>query len=466
MGVKRQLKKALNAEQIEKNKDKLHNDYLRFVDFSESQELKEYNQLNDIVNSNEFIGNKKNIESLSFKASSLREKENAYKKLCVNKSIKAYLKLEGSKELASFTSIEASDIYKEFKQLESLVKSPAFSKKENRQQFQQFKQLRRNPDIKFCNKFRNSKNYKYYNSVADSELLRQYNKLSNYIDSDEFKNEKAFLLNKNRYQTTDDYKKLERYNQLRETDNIKMYLKYKDTDAFDSLKEWELTFEDDFNTSSLDENKWISKYNSGNELLGDNYSLEGDKHFFTEGSNLEFSNSKLKIVAREEKIVGKQWNGLLGFSEQQFDYTSGIISTGNKFRQQYGRFEAKVKISGMPVNQCFWLMSDYSVPHIDIFKTLSGKELVTSVFSDIDKGLVNKFKGVDFTKDFFIYSVIWEPNKIVWLINDVPVWEQKDNIPQEPLFMSLGTCIYSDLKSVDLPAVMEVDWVRCYKKSK
>ena len=465
MGVKRQLKKALSAEQIEKNNKKLIEDYHEFMEFSGSELLKEYSDLEKFVNSQEFISKKKKTESLSFRGSSFWKKEKVYKKLSSYKSLKAYLKLEGSRELDDFNAFKSSALLKEYSDLEAELKSPGLDKEDYKQNVKKYKELRKHPDIKAYYKFLNSKSYKFYESVKDSDLLDQYNELSKYISSQEFKKEKEFLLNKNRFLTTPEYQKAERFNQLKSREDIKKYLSYKGSDAFESLKEWELSFEDDFTSSCLDDTKWINRYHSGNELLGSNYSLEGDKHFFTEGDNIDIQNSCLKIVSREEKIVGKQWNGVLGFREQEFDYTSGIVTTGNKFRQKYGRFEAKVKVSGMPVRHCFWLMSDFAAPHIDVFKTLSGKELVTSVFSDVDKGFVNRLKGVDFSKDFFIYSLIWEPGKIEWRINNITVWEQRENIPHEPMFVSLGTCIYDDLKGGSLPSVMEVDWVRCYKKS-
>lgn len=465
MGVKKQLRKALSAKEIEKRQEQLANDYREFIEFSQSDELKGYYDLEKYIGSSDFINNKKKIESLSYKGSELCQKERRFKKLASDKSLKAYLKLNNSAELDKYNAFQESDLLKEFCELAKTVESPGFNKKESKQEFLRHKELKKHPEIKGFYKFQNSKDYKYYKSVNDSALLKQYLELSEYLKSDDFNKEKEFLQNKKRFLTTEEYKKLEKFNALKSSDNIKKYLGYKDSDAFDSLKEWELSFEDRFSTSILDETKWICKYHSGNELLGSSYSLDGDKHYFTEGDNLEFKDSRLKIITKEEKIVGKQWNGVLGFSDQEFDYTSGIVSTGNKFRQKYGRFEAKVRISGNPVTHCFWLMSDYAAPHIDVFKSLSGKELVNSVFSDVDKGLVNKLKGIDFSKEFFIYSVIWEMDKIEWRINDVLVWEQKENIPHEPLFLSLGTCVYNDFNGGSLPSVMEVDWVRCYKKS-
>lgn len=465
MGLKKQLRRALSAEQIEKNRERLLNDYQEFIEFSGTDMLKEFLDLEACVNSTEFINNKKKIEGLAFKGSDLWKKEKEFRKLSSDRALKTYLRLNNSDELARFHEFQDSELLGEFNKLEKDVKSHSFNKKENKEKFLRYRELKKNKGIKNFFRFQNSRDFKYYNNIKDSGILIKYEELSAMVNSEDFKNEKDFLLNKNRFRTTDDYKKLEKYNQLLADERIKRYLYYKDSNDFDILKEWELSFEDRFTSTDLDSSKWITRYHSGNEFLGASYSLEGDKHFFTDGDNLEVKNNRLNIITRREKIVGKQWHGVHGFSEEEFDYTSGIISTGNYFRQTYGRFEAKVRFSADPVTQCFWLMSDYAAPHIDVFKTISKSEIVNAIFSDVEKGVVNKIKGVDFSEDFFIYSVIWEKDKIEWRINDVLVWEERDNIPHEPLFLSLGACIYNDSQAVSLPSVMEIDWVRCYKKS-
>lgn len=465
MEVTKQLEKAFTAAEIEKNREQLKNDYLQFTEFAQSEKLQEYKQLEDYVLSPQFEKEKKRIESLSYKGSTPWKKEKSYKKIKKNKYLKSYLKLEGSNQLNRYKEFKDSDLLQEYKEIEAMVNSSSFNKKKQKEEFLQFKALKKRPDIKEFHKFKYSKTYKHYRNVKDSSLLEEYNGITEYLNSDDYKTEKEFLLNKNRFQHTEEYTKLQSYKQLNETEDIKRHNKYKDSAAFDILKGWKLSFEDDFSAGKLNEDKWINRYHNGAEMIGESYSLEGDKHLFTDGGNLEFKNNRLNIITRKEKIVGKQWNGLLGFTEKEFDYTSGIINTGKSFRQKYGRFEAKVRISGNPLTHCFWLMSDFAVPHIDVFKSVSNKELVHSVFSDAEQGVVNKLNGFDFSKDFMIYTLIWEKDRIEWYINDVKIWEQTQNIPNEPMYLSLGTCVYNDFEGGNTPSIMEVDWVRCYKKS-
>lgn len=465
MEVVKQLEKALTAAEIENNRKQLAKDYIKFTEFANSEELQEYKELEDYVLSPQFEKDKKKIESLSYKGSTPWKQEKNYKKISKNKYLKSYLKLDGSSKLNTYNDFKTSETLKQFKEYEALVNSSSFDKKKNKQEFLKYKDLKKRQDIKEFHKFKFSKAYKHYRNVKDSSILDQYNDISGYLESADYKQEKEFLLNKKRFYTTEEYKKLEKYNQLKESEDIKRHEKYYGSNDFKLLHEWELTFEDDFSAGKLDKDKWISRYHNGADMLGESYSLAGDKHLFTDGSNLEFANNKLKIVTRKEKIVGKQWNGLLGFTEKEFDYTSGIINTGKSFRQKYGRFEAKVRISGNPLTHCFWLMSDYAVPHIDVFKSVSNKELVNAVFTDAEQGKVNKLNGFDFSKDFMIYTLIWEKDRIEWRINDVKVWERRDNIPHEPMYLSLGTCVYDQVEGSNAPSVMEVDWVKCYKKS-
>ncbi len=463
MELVKQLERALTATEIEKSREQLKIDYIQFTEFVKSEKLQEYKRLEDYLLSPEFEKNKKKIESLSYKNSVLFQKEKAYKKIKKNKYLKSYLKLRETNQLSKYLDFKNSDLFKEYKEVEGRINSPSFSKKENKDEVFLFRELSKRADIKeFC-KFKRSKLYKHYKIVKDSPILEEYNNLLKYLNSSDYKTEKEFLLNKNRFQATEEYKKLQSYSDLNKTEEIRNYNKYKNSNVFDSLREWELTFEDDFSNGKLDEHKWASRYHHGAEVIGENYSLVGDKHLFTDGNNLELKNGILNIITRREKIVGKRWSNLLGFTEKEFDYTSGMINTSKSFRQKYGRFEAKIKISQASLNHCFWLMSDFALPHIDIFKTVSNKELISAVFTDKEHVVVNKLNGFDFSKDFMIYTLIWEKDSIGWYVNDVKVYEQTKNIPNKPMYISLGTCVYNDIEDLDVQR-MEIDWVKCYKK--
>jgi beta-glucanase (GH16 family) len=231
-----------------------------------------------------------------------------------------------------------------------------------------------------------------------------------------------------------------------------------------------VTFEDNFDSASLDTNKWITGYYWGKALMNETYSLEGEKQLFRD-ANVEVRDSSLRIVTRAEKVRGKVWNPTWGFREKQFDYTSGMISTGQSFRQQYGRFEAKVRFNKVfPVVNAFWMVGERITPHIDIFKSMypGGRLLDSGLITEVEgKGLTEsakQVKGTKFNNDFYIYSLDWSENELIWKINGVEIYRQTHNIPREPMYLSFSTILPDEPKESDLPAIMEVNWVRFYKR--
>jgi beta-glucanase (GH16 family) len=129
-------------------------------------------------------------------------------------------------------------------------------------------------------------------------------------------------------------------------------------------------------------------------------------------------------------------------------------------------FEAKIKVSDIKnVMHAFWMLSDTSLPHIDIAKTSTcGKLKPGHIMGSEDKPVASnsKVKGLDWTKDFFIYSLDWTADKLVWKINDVVVKTQTDNIPQEPMYLILSSGVSN--ANMNVNAAMEIDWVKCYQK--
>lgn len=96
---------------------------------------------------------------------------------------------------------------------------------------------------------------------------------------------------------------------------------------------------------------------------------------------------------------------------------------------------------------------------------LCGKLFPSQITGNENKPIVKKSKidGLDWTKDFFIYSLEWAPNKLVWRINDVIVKTETENIPQEPMYLILSSGVSKP--TADVNAVMEIDWVKCYEKA-
>jgi len=164
---------------------------------------------------------------------------------------------------------------------------------------------------------------------------------------------------------------------------------------------------------------------------------------------------------------------LMGFSPKDFNYTSGLINSGQSFRQKYGVFKAKIKVNhSYPVHHAFWMLGEKITPEIDVFKYDKKSKSKLSIANywgnpsnekEIKKNH-SSISGPDFSSNYFIYTLEWTPEKLIWKINDVPVFEQTEGLPQEPMYMLLSSGIAVDGIQANLPCTMEVDWIRAYQK--
>jgi beta-glucanase (GH16 family) len=226
-------------------------------------------------------------------------------------------------------------------------------------------------------------------------------------------------------------------------------------------------FSDEFAGTKLDESRWMTRYLYGDKLLDKNYVQADDKHLFTDGKNVEFYNNKLRILTKPEKATGLVWDAAKGFYEREFEYTSGLVSTGKSFRQKYGRFEAKVKIGNSAVAQAFSLLAEQMIPHVDIFR-FEGNKLKAGNFwkngsnETISKSL-SKTSGSRYTNDYYIYSLEWAPGKLTWKINGVVFKEQTQGVPDNEMYILFNSSLKQDASESGLPSALEVDWIRVYQ---
>ncbi|HSH51318.1 MAG TPA: family 16 glycosylhydrolase, partial [Bacteroidales bacterium] len=71
--------------------------------------------------------------------------------------------------------------------------------------------------------------------------------------------------------------------------------------------------------------------------------------------------------------------------------------------------------------------------------------------------------GLNFSKDYFIYSIEWSEHKIIWKINDFVVHQQTKGVPNEPMYILLSSGI-TNKGEPRLPSYMLIDWIRVYKE--
>jgi hypothetical protein len=434
----------------------------RFQDLDGSAKITEFEELEKFIKSPEFR-QKEKMRPITFKDTEEYLRLVEYKALKADSEIKAFLKSKDKGEANKSRTVLR------YEELDALMKSSEFLAKKNMKpitfkdsdeykKLQEYNRIKSSAEIKEFYKFKNSREYANYLNTDGSARLARYSELKEYVASEEFKKQKEYLLDKKRFEKTEMFKEYQEYLKLSKSEDIVWYFKVKDSKKFDILKSREMTFNDEFDGDKLDTNKWLTNYYWGEKLLKDRYSVESDLQSYTEKENFEIRNSVLKITTKPQKVTGKVWSAANGFTTKEFSYTSGLINTGNSFRQKYGIFSAKIKLGDPNAKNAFWMLSEKITPHIDICRTSKGKVWFDHFSSNGNNPKTSL--GSRYSNGFYIFTLEWTSNKLVWKLNDTEVFTQTTDVPQEPMYVLLAGGSDKPLSGM---TSMEIDWVRVYQ---
>ncbi len=359
----------------------------------------------------------------------------------------------------AFKEMEESDELKHYLELEKEVTSSDFAIRKKRI----FKEK-----YKASEAYRKETRYKaLQKKQKGDEKSKEFEELEDYINSEDFIQQKQYLTMRpsERYETTEEYRKETEYKALKHSDKIQWYFKTKKKNPFKEIEKWDLTFEDDFSRNKLDTKKWMTRYYWGDKTMQSSFVLEDDRSFITDGDNIEFYDQKARIVTKPGKVEGLVWRSEQGFVLEDFDFTSGMISTSKSFKQKYGIFKAKVKMSAASVAQAFWMVSDTMLPHIDVARFENGKLYCNYFWGDgkTPGKSISKTGGGKYADEFYIFTLEWSPGKLVWKINDKVFKTLTSAVPQEEMSINFSSNLKKDTPENGLPSAMEIDWIRVYK---
>ena len=178
-----------------------------------------------------------------------------------------------------------------------------------------------------------------------------------------------------------------------------------------------LVWNDEFDGNSLSSD-WVHEIGNGNWGWGNN-----ELEFYRE-ENTTIENGLLVITAKEENYGGK-------------NYTSSRIKTQGFESFQYGRIDIRAALPyGKGIWPALWMLGDNfssvgwpSCGEIDIMELVGGNNYNNgTIYGTIhweDNGVssyggnITLPSGNIFAEEFHVFSIIWTPNSIDWLLDDV-----------------------------------------------
>ena len=236
-------------------------------------------------------------------------------------------------------------------------------------------------------------------------------------------------------------------------------------------KIWKLVWQDEFDGLDIDQTKWHldTGYTGGSN---------GELEIYTpRPENVCIKDGCLVITAQKEDYQG-------------FLYTAARLKTQGLHSWKYGRIEAFIKIpSGQGVWPAFWMLgNDISTVgwpdcgEIDIMEhigyraeTVRGTIHGPGYSRDDSVGADFTNPGVNFSDDFHLFAVEWEPDQISWYVDDCQYSTlTTHSVPgkwafDHPFFLLLNLAVgghwpgYPDETTI-FPKFMVVDYVRVYEK--
>jgi beta-glucanase (GH16 family) len=224
---------------------------------------------------------------------------------------------------------------------------------------------------------------------------------------------------------------------------------------------WKLTFSDEFDGTALDLSKWNPRDPWGRER---NRELQA---YVTNAFAVRDGVLNIRAEKRQASYSGKVRA-----------YTSGMMTTYQKFSQQFGRFEIRCQVpKGKGMWPAFWLLPEPLgwPPEIDVLEILGHeptKVYCTHHFRDQErehKSDGGSWTGPDFSGGFHEFAVEWSPDRIVWFVDGIERFKSEKSIPHGKMYMLVNLAVGGGWpgdpdEKTEFPAALQVDYVRAYEK--
>jgi beta-glucanase (GH16 family) len=259
------------------------------------------------------------------------------------------------------------------------------------------------------------------------------------------------------------------------------------------------TFHDDFDVHPLSDGRWVPHYAGGAAWPQARYwggpgsdfkrkdAWNGEQQIYVDpryagSATIPLGLDPFKVRDGVLSIVARRTPPALKPRLFNNEYISGILTTQSIFSQKYGYFEIRAKIpTGKGVWPAFWLLADDGgwPPEIDVMEGRGldpGDMVMTTHWRNRTTGLVEScgfdFEVAETSTEFHNYGVLWQRDRIIYLIDRKPVSDRKVPVGfEDPMYMivnlAMGAKYFGGVGVVDgeSPDVVEfeIDRISAYQ---
>jgi len=210
---------------------------------------------------------------------------------------------------------------------------------------------------------------------------------------------------------------------------------------------WALKFDEEFNSHSINYDKW-SPHAPGK------VAFEGQQTWLPGAITISGGGAHL--------TAAKSANG----------YTSGMMTTLGSFAQKFGRFEIRFRMpAGSGLDPLFRLLplGAADQPSIDVMHA-SGSDPSMALFANrwvetnLDRDYSGSWDGVDLSNGFHTVAAEWDEEKIVWSVDGVERFASWDGIPQQPMYLTICLEVRDPGAQTHFPATLDIDYIRVFAR--
>jgi len=193
------------------------------------------------------------------------------------------------------------------------------------------------------------------------------------------------------------------------------------------LTDFDLVFSDEFRDESLDASKWNTALTWGPDLV-----VYNQMQYYVDTQNSpDFGYNPFSLDGEVLTITANETPDSLRSVANEQPWLSGVLTTAEKFDFTYGYIEASISVEpGRGLWPAFWMLSsDFDNIRPELFIMEYDGSRPNSIFhnynyTDIDGSLRSpgqwEVSSTEFSEGFQKVGVSWEPEELLFYINDVP----------------------------------------------